>query len=147
MKYRAPTEYVARAIREIGGAVTKRQGEPGSQVSAQSWITLSRYAEDLELRGTPRENGPQQQCTDCSNCALVDNGYSNYTVEGTDVYCLLALHPLAPFDKWYDEDWRLDYAGFCPSFSEGTPAHIDVERYDASPEDLARWNDYCGGNR
>ena len=58
-------------------------------------------------------------CSDCRHCIMKDEGYSNYTVEGTTVYCGLQLHPDGPFDNWYGEDTRLHQAEVCPRFYPG----------------------------
>jgi len=73
-----------------------------------------------------KENLPR-----CSNCAwlmMKDDGYSNYTVEETRVYCLLNLHPLMPAVTSYkDEDDAYDQAEKCGSFLPGEPLRVDVE--------------------
>lgn len=33
------------------------------------------------------------KCTECKFCIMHDTGYSNYTVEGTDVDCIINLNP------------------------------------------------------
>ena len=72
-----------------------------------------------------------KKCSNCSYCLIVDYGYSNYTVEGSDVYCSLGLNPDAPFDRWYGEDKRDTFASTCPKFDETEgPVLIDVERDD-----------------
>lgn len=73
-----------------------------------------------------------KNCGDCKFCIFKDHGYSNYTVEGTDMYCAKDKHPEAPFDRFYGEDYRLEFAKNCPSFTEGTSIEMDVdeENYD-----------------
>ena len=44
-----------------------------------------------------------KNCSDCKHSVLVDYGYSNYTVEGTNVYCIKKLHPNPGFDNWYGD--------------------------------------------
>lgn len=62
---------------------------------------------------------------------MQDFGYSNYTVEGTTVECLLGKLPEAPFDRWYGEDERLAFAEQCKAFNLGDPVEIDCDReYD-----------------
>jgi len=68
------------------------------------------------------------KCTDCKFCVLVDNGYSNYTVEGTDFYCGKKCHPKAPFDHFYGTEKLLEHAEKCPNFTSGEKIHIDVNR-------------------
>lgn len=69
-------------------------------------------------------------CYDCSNCLLVDDGYSNYTVTGTDVFCVVDAHPDPGWDKWYElqpNDKGL-FAEECPQFSGGGAESLDVDR-------------------
>lgn len=72
-------------------------------------------------------------CYGCANCLLVDNGYSNWTVMGTDVFCIVDKHPNPGWDQWYE--LRPNDPGFfaveCPAFTEG-----DAERLDVDKEDL-----------
>lgn len=74
-------------------------------------------------------------CRDCRWCLLEDYGYSNWTVEGTQVFCLRDAHPSGPkgFDAWYGEDERLLFAAGCQSFQEGEAALIDVDRENGPP--------------
>lgn len=51
-----------------------------------------------------------KRCTDCKYCVVHDFGYSNYTVEGTNIECLLNKNPHTPFDHWYGEESKLTYA-------------------------------------
>lgn len=71
-----------------------------------------------------------KKCTDCANCVLDDYGYSNYTVEGTYVFCAKKLHPENGFDRWYGEDKRLEFAESCSGFEAGEPVAIDCDRED-----------------
>lgn len=73
------------------------------------------------------------KCTDCKFCYEVDYGYSNYTVEGTTVYCLMGANPNFPKDRWYGEEPELEFANQCSFFVEGD----SVKRYvEESDEDL-----------
>lgn len=45
-----------------------------------------------------------KKCDECKFAELRDYGYSEYTVEGTEVLCLLDLNPDLPCDRWYGED-------------------------------------------
>jgi len=79
------------------------------------------------------------KCTNCDYCVLIDEGYSNYTVEGTTAHCLLDKNPGFPVDIFYEEEDALNFAEGCESFSEGQPVSIDVDRdlledYDDSLE-------------
>ena len=70
-------------------------------------------------------------CQDCIHYFTRDIGYSNYTVEGTDVYCELKLHgDNEGFDHWYGENKHLQRAETCPSYEEGTGVHLDVDEED-----------------
>lgn len=67
-------------------------------------------------------------CDNCSNCVLVDFGYSNYTVEGTYVHCSQKKLPEDGFDRFYGEDKRLKIAEKCDLFAEGLPLTVDVDQ-------------------
>jgi hypothetical protein len=69
-----------------------------------------------------------KKCTDCKYCIEEDYGYSNYTVEGTDVDCLIGAHPNFPVDRWYGEEPELEYAENCEKFSEGECVQVDCDR-------------------
>ena len=69
----------------------------------------------------------QKTCNNCRFSVLEDNGYSNWTVEGTDVSCLLNLNDKLPCDNFYGADPILKFAETCPSFQAGNQIHIDVE--------------------
>lgn len=73
-------------------------------------------------------------CTTCVLCVREDYGYSNWTVEGTSLACLVGLNPLL---DGQDEPWRevtpelakaLDVAKACPKYRQGTPAAVDCDR-------------------
>lgn len=68
------------------------------------------------------------KCTDCKYCLQEDYGYSNYTVEGTTVSCLLGKHPYSSFDRFYGEEPKLDFATDCAWFKLGNGVCIDVDR-------------------
>ena len=70
------------------------------------------------------------KCTDCKYCIEEDWGYSNYTVEGTEVDCLLKKNSLFPVDRFYGEEPTLLFAGECANFIVGPHPQIDVERED-----------------
>ena len=91
---------------------------------------------------TCKPEDKNNKCDTCENCALVDNGYSNYTVMGTDVHCMVYAHPGTPFDLWYGEDWRLEFARFCHSYKEGEPARFDVEIHESDLEHFRRGDLY-----
>ncbi len=58
---------------------------------------------------------------------MQDNGYSNWTVEGTEVDCLLSKNPDFPSDRYYSKDKSLDFANECGGYIEGDPVHFDVD--------------------
>lgn len=80
----------------------------------------------------------ERACTTCLLCLRDSYGYSNYTVEGTSLSCLKGLNPaLNGEDEPYGEPTpelaaALDVAKTCPSYRQGAPASLDVER-DALP--------------
>lgn len=73
-------------------------------------------------------------CTDCRYCLLQKEGYSNYTVEGETVHCLLEKQE--PFDRWYGEDERLRFAETCDTFSLGECLEEDVENAVGYPDSI-----------
>lgn len=77
-------------------------------------------------------------------CIHEDNGYSNYTVEGTVLYCSKKLNPDMPFDRWYGEDARDTYAHQCPFFLRGEGPHLDVDGEEiVRGDDLeVKWQHY-----
>lgn len=90
------------------------------------------------------EPEPTRTCEECRWCLEEDYGYSNYTVEGTQVYCLMDLHPSGPegFDRWFKEDDRIRFATNCVGFTEGQMVEVDCDR-DAVPlKDPGPWWHY-----
>lgn len=82
----------------------------------------------------PRNQPPRKpyvslfkKCTECRFHILRDDGYSNYTVEGTSFNCAKGLHPKAPFDNYYSKAPELGFADTCSSFTRGEGVHVDVE--------------------
>ena len=69
-----------------------------------------------------------QSCANCKFALLIDFGYSNYTVEGTDFHCMKFQHPEAPFDNWYGEASHHAYGENCSHYGSGEPTEIDVDR-------------------
>ena len=67
-------------------------------------------------------------CENCVFCLLMDDGYSNYTVEGTTASCLHNANPHLPSDRFYGKAPELQYAEHCEFFVEGDPIHVDVDR-------------------
>jgi len=71
-----------------------------------------------------------QEKKNCSNCRFAkfqDEGYSNWTVEGTSFECMVNKHPDGKFDRWYGEDGRLHWALWCDHYENGNPIHMSVE--------------------
>ena len=73
-----------------------------------------------------------KSCNECKWCLMDDYGYSNYTTEGTNVYCLKTANPNGVFDRWYGEDERLNYAEQCELFVAGGCVQIDCDRENSS---------------
>lgn len=71
---------------------------------------------------------------------LVDQGYSNWTIEGTDAHCLLKKNPEYPRDYWYGHDPSVKHAEKCDVFKAGEPVEIDVERADGSYLGYGKWS-------
>ena len=74
----------------------------------------------------------EKTCNSCEFCFMHDHGYSNWTTEGTNVYCMLDLHPSGKegFDNWYGEDARTLFAEQCEGYAQGEPVHFDVDNED-----------------
>ena len=82
-------------------------------------------------------------CAQCRFAVFEDNGYSNYTVEGTEFSCAKRLHPDGTFDRFYKENPKLDYAAACVGFEAGEPVDMDVEQEqiaDLTPEQRIVWD-------
>lgn len=93
---------------------------------------------------------PKKNCLRCKFLVQQDTGYSNYTVEGTDVYCGVDKHPESkPTELPYDtnDDWLYGQAALqCEWFFEGLPlAHIDVEGDDVQALRVAKHLSIIGG--
>jgi len=75
----------------------------------------------------------------CSNCVFAwmrDYGYSDYTVEGTEINCALDLNPGFPTDRFYFESKELLFAEQCPKFEEGDIIdHLNVDILDLELEE------------
>lgn len=76
-------------------------------------------------------------CEDCDNCLCMDYGYSNWTVEGTTVVCMVKAHPKPEFDRFYGENPDMQFAAQCPRFSPGGAHLLDVDHEDLST--LPQW--------
>ena len=77
-----------------------------------------------------------RSCATCVLCLRADYGYSNYTVMGTELFCLAGLNPALdqqeePFgDLTPKQAAALDVALTCPRYRFGAPAWLDVDRDD-----------------
>jgi hypothetical protein len=69
-----------------------------------------------------------KKCSDCRYAMEHDWGYSNYTVEGTEIVCLLDLNPQFPVDRFYGEEPALNFAETCSKFSEGGAVGVDCDQ-------------------
>ena len=69
-----------------------------------------------------------KKCIDCKYCLLIDEGYSNWTVEGITANCLLNKNPDFPEDAFYKEEESLLFANKCNKYKFGNPVKVDVER-------------------
>ena len=72
-------------------------------------------------------------CTNCKFLYRADNGYSNYTVEGTDIDCLKSKNKAFPVDEHaYSVDEKVQkMMNFkCEEYSPGKElqVHLDVDR-------------------
>lgn len=91
-----------------------------------------------------------KRCLECTACVQIDYGYSNWTVEGTTVYCAKGAHPAEAFDRWYGEEPELKYAENCAKFVAGEGTQIDVDMEGGSIEaytddpDIIEW--YINGD-
>lgn len=97
------------------------------------------FVEKERLEAFIREDAAKKaikKCTDCRYCVQQDEGYSNYTVEGTTADCLLSLNPGLPKDVFYGEEEKLLFAGNCSMYEKGEGPYIDVEDTDFIFEEL-----------
>ena len=74
------------------------------------------------------------KCTDCRYHVTQDTGYSNWTVEGCEIDCLLNKNKQLPCDGWYEEAPALDYANECDRYREGEGVEFDVD-WEKTAED------------
>lgn len=78
-----------------------------------------------------------KKCDECKYCIQIEEGYSNYTVEGNTADCLLNKNPDFPVDTFYREEPALEFADKCESFIEGKCVNIDVEREEGYLENYS----------
>lgn len=90
---------------------------------------------------------PKPSCLVCVYCLRQDYGYSNWTVEGTTMFCLRGLNPSLDDSEvpWSQPSKALaealDVALTCPSYRHGAPAHLDVDR-EGIPYENPQPSDY-----
>lgn len=77
------------------------------------------------------------KCTDCKYHITEDYGYSNYTVEGTVIYCLLNKNPKFPCDRGWDLIPEVKFAETCPQFSRGSGVHVDCDKEEGAYENYS----------
>lgn len=83
-----------------------------------------------------------ESCIGCKFLYLVDRGYSNYTVEDTDVCCAKGNNPnlpsLNPYDWNWDEvndNWSKTNSSRCGIYAPGELVHLDVDE-EYAPSDF-----------
>lgn len=75
-----------------------------------------------------------KSCSDCKFCAYQDFGYSNYTVEGTNIHCL--LNKFEPYEAGYPNEYKkLGVATYCDSFNKGQHWSLDCDGEIEGPTD------------
>jgi hypothetical protein len=68
------------------------------------------------------------RCDECKFCVLEDYGYSNWTVEGTNVSCVLNLNPKFPADHRWGHSPEAEFAKECSRYTKGDPVEVDVDQ-------------------
>ncbi|MDD4082373.1 MAG: hypothetical protein PHD05_03200 [Sphaerochaetaceae bacterium] len=74
-----------------------------------------------------------RRCTSCKYCIEEDYGYSNYTVEGTEINCLLGRNKSFPIDRHYRQELEIAFAEKCNNYIKGDPVTIDIEHFYGEP--------------
>ena len=85
--------------------------------------------------GTERnvETTPEQSCLGCKFLYTQDSGWSNWTVEETEVRCALRANPNLPADQPWNwttgggDNWPATNASRCVNFAAGPSVSLDVE--------------------
>lgn len=87
-------------------------------------------------------------CLQCKFLFTRDTGYSNWTVEDTDLHCVLRLNPKLPAEipdevkdysgKWMraeNDKWHATKDGRCDKYvhTDNDPPHIDCDGDDIMP--------------
>lgn len=75
-----------------------------------------------------------KSCVGCRFMMFKDRGWSNYTVEYTDVHCLLDKNRNLPADEPWDwkqdvdnDNWPFTNESRCDSYSGGNQMELDVD--------------------
>lgn len=78
-----------------------------------------------------------KSCAQCKFLYFHDGGYSNYTVEETNVECALGKNPNLPDLRPYDWDregrkdnWPKTNKSACERYAKGSQVHLDVDGED-----------------
>lgn len=74
-----------------------------------------------------------KSCTNCQFCVYQDHGYSNYTVEGTAISCL--VNKFDEVEESYDGNYWLGLATNCEYYNFGDSWHLDVDGESERPSD------------
>jgi|ERR1035437_27739 hypothetical protein len=74
-----------------------------------------------------------RSCSDCKFCVYQDYGYSNYTVEGTNIYCLAGKFD--DVEDSYDGNDLFGQATDCEFYNQGEPWKLDVDGEEGKPSD------------
>lgn len=64
-----------------------------------------------------------ENCNECAYAVLKDIGYSNWTVEGTNLICTLAKRKRTSYERYEDIPAPHD----CDAYKPGIPIKSDVE--------------------
>lgn len=75
-----------------------------------------------------------KSCLGCKFLYAHDSGYSNWTVESTDIKCALDKNPHLPADEPYDwnqkveaDNWAATQASRCERYAPGDFVRLDVD--------------------
>lgn len=74
-----------------------------------------------------------RSCNECKFCVFQDHGYSNYTVEGTDISCLAGK--FEQYGDGYGDDYKIGRATDCEYFNEGPVWSLDVDGEVEAPSE------------
>lgn len=92
----------------------------------------------------PRYTG--LRCSECRHCAVMDTGYSNWTVMDTVATCMSDIHPQR---EWAVDAWGPlrdlpgdGFAATCPSFmpeGPGLHSNVDQDEVDMWTDEARAW--------